>query len=106
MLGLVFTLAFALVASLVARRWYVVRRRQRIWARRPGFSSERPVAIRRYDELDEHTREARCSCGGTLRVRSEGGASTPAYNVRVVHTECARCEHNWDLFYDLSHLVH
>jgi hypothetical protein len=39
-------------------------------------------------------------------VRSEGGASTPAYNVRVVHTECARCEHNWDLFYDLSHLVH
>lgn len=106
MTALAFSAAIALAVGVLSWRAWQKRIRRRAWLMQPGRTPKRAITYRRYDQIDEAVRTARCPlCEGRYSVLSEG--STPGEIVgRVVHLECVQCEEEADLFFRAEELLH
>ena len=67
-----------------------------------GNHPDRPLEIKRFDQMDGHLQDNRCPCGGKWISRLEGSKSSGSIRLRVIHAECTRCETETDFFFDLS----
>ena len=106
MIALAFTAAIALVIGVLLWRAWQERTRRRAWLMQPGRTPQRAITYRRFDQIDEAVRTARCPlCEGRFRVLSEGGTRGEIVG-RVVHVECLRCEEETDLFFRAEKLLH
>src|SRR5690348_15846319 len=98
MAGLIFVLAIGLaLVALLVRRTRSARRRQTARAM-PGRSPERPLAVQRFDEMDEAVERTRCACGGRASFVSEASVEVGGGRLRVVHARCNDCDDDVDLF--------
>ena len=98
----------AAVAVVGTRAWKARRDRaaEDTWLDRPGYAADKPLAVQRYDELDDFVELARCPCGGLLDRIGEGSRTSARGRVRVVRTTCTTCERDVDLFFELTAIRH
>jgi hypothetical protein len=106
MMVVLFTLAIvAAVVSLGVRRL----RRQRLRraaGHRLGSSSERPIQVRSYGEMDEHLAQRWCVCGGYLERMGEGSRTAGGRQLRIARLRCQECEETSEVFFDTTEVLH
>ena len=106
MTALAFTATIAVVVGVLLWRAWQKRTRRHAWLMQPGRTPERAITYRRFDQIDEAVRTARCPlCEGRYSVLSEGSTLGEIVG-RVVHMECVQCEEEADLFFREEELLH
>ncbi len=105
MTGLLLTVA--LLAALAAAGWRALRRqrRRRLLAALPGGTRSTAIEVEAFSEIEDHLRVRECPCGGLLaslgeRSEREGGGMSRI--LRVVRTECRRCEELSEVWFDAT----
>jgi hypothetical protein len=75
-------------------------------ATRAGSSLENAIAIRRFDEMDDHLRTRWCHCGGYLERRGEGTRDAGGRRYRTARLRCQECETDAVVFFDTTEVLH
>jgi hypothetical protein len=101
-------LVAALLAAIVAMATRRLRRRRLAWlaTTRAGSSLETAIAVRRFDEIDDHLRGRWCHCGGYLERCGEGTREVGARRYRTARLRCQECEADVIVFFDTSDVLH
>ena len=103
MIGLLLGLAvLAAVVSVGVRRWQRLRARRR----RPGATIHRPVAVRRFDEIDAAVQGRPCWCGGFFVVAGETSRAVGERRFRIVRLVCNECERDELIYFDVTAVFH
>ena len=97
-------LSLAIIAAVCATGLRRLRRRRllRAAAQRPGVSPERAIAIRSYDEIDEHLARRWCICGGYLERSGEGTRVSDGRRFRIARLRCQECDRVDEVFFDTT----
>lgn len=101
-------LVAVLLAALVrmgARR-YRRGRLTRAATTRVGSSIATAIAVRRFDEIDEHLRARWCHCGGYLERCGEGTREIDGRRYRTARLRCQECQADAIVFFDTSDVLH
>lgn len=93
------------MAAMARQRWRRARLR-RLASELPGASAELAIPIASFDEIDDHVRRRRCTCGGYLARRGEGSREVTGRRLRVVRLECLDCERSVEVFFDTAGVAH
>jgi len=101
-------LVAALLAAIVglAGRKYRRGRLRRAATTRAGSSVEEAIAVRRFDEIDDHLSGRWCHCGGFLERRGEGSRRVADRNFRIVRLSCQECETEAEVYFDTTAVLH
>ncbi|HWP66971.1 MAG TPA: hypothetical protein VNO26_13800 [Candidatus Limnocylindria bacterium] len=101
-------LVAALLAALAAvgRRHYQRSRLRRAAATRAGGTPETAIAVRRFDEIDEHLRARWCHCGGYLERCGEGSREAGGRRYRTARLRCQECDVEAVVFFDTTEVLH
>jgi len=106
LVGLLLTLVLvAAVASVGRRRWHRHALR-RAAGRRPGSSPERAIAIRSWNELDDHLGKRWCACGGYLERAGEGTRESGGHRYRIARLRCQECDALDEVYFDTTEVLH
>ena len=100
-----FLLGLAVLAAVVAvgvRRW----QRVRVARRRPGATIHRPVAVRRFDEIDAVLQGRTCWCGGSFVLSGETSRAVGNRRFRVARLVCNECERDELMYFDVTAVFH
>jgi hypothetical protein len=98
-IGLVLSIVLlAAIARLGVRRW----QRARAAQRRPGATIHRPVAVRRFDEIDAAVQARECWCGGYFVASGETSRTFGERHFRVVRMVCNQCERDQLMYFDVT----
>jgi len=106
MTATLFSLLLIIVIALLARRRFAERKVKSEWKQEVGRSSDTPMRVSRFNEMDGFVRSNRCFCGGTPKIISEGTRTFDATTLRVIKGECIRCEEELYFFFQLDELSH
>ena len=100
-------LALAIIAAVCASGLRRLQRGRllRAAAQRPGVSAERAIAIRSYDEIDEHLARRWCLCGGYLERSGEGTRVSDGRRFRVARLRCQECDRVDEVFFDTTEVA-
>jgi len=98
----IFTFALLMAVGAMGARTLGKRRQRRVARLGVGRRPETPMVLPTFHELDRAAAAARCGCGGELIVLGEGSRTTPMGELRVVRSECAACEEEVDLFFQVT----
>jgi len=74
--------------------------------RRPGATIHLPVAVSRFDEIDDVLRGRRCWCGGSCAVAGETSRAVGQRRFRVARLVCTECERDELLYFDVTAAFH
>jgi hypothetical protein len=101
-------LVAALVAAIVSLAGRRHRRRRLVGAAatRAGSSPEAAIAVRRFDEIDEHVSGRWCHCGGYLERRGEGTREEGGRRYRLARLRCQECEAEAVVYFDTTEVLH
>ena len=87
---------FVAAIGLVLLTWWWQNRERReavsTLEKGPGRSASNPLRVSRFDEMDKFIASQRCHCAGHLSVVSEGGKVIEGVKLRVIRSDCERCE--------------
>jgi hypothetical protein len=106
MTALFFVIAITLAVGTVGYKSLTRRKRRRLWSTQTGCSPQKPVVVRRFDEMNHFVAMQRCPCGGRPSTVSEGSRSIHKMTIRVIRAQCVECEEELDFFFNLTHLEH
>jgi hypothetical protein len=98
-------LGLAVLVAVIAvgvRRW----QRTRTARRRPGATIRRPVAVRRFDEIDTALRGRTCWCGGSFVLSGETSRTVGDRRFRVARLVCNECERAELMYFDVTAVFH
>ena len=100
-------LALAIIAAVCASGLRRLQRGRllRAAAQRPGVSAEHAIAIRSYDEIDEHLARRWCLCGGYLERSGEGTRVSDGRRFRVARLRCQECDRVDEVFFDTTEVA-
>ncbi len=103
-MGLAISLALILALGFsgwrLASRISHSRRRRRL----PAESAATAVVVRSFDEIDEWLTESRCACSGSLTSLGEASEELDGRRLRIVRSECSRCEEERSLYFDVTRI--
>ena len=105
MTGLLLSLAIIAAVFATGVRHLRRRRLRRAHAERPGVSPERAIAIRSYDEMDDHLARRWCICGGYLERSGEGTRVSNGRRFRVARLRCQECDRVDEVFFDTTEVA-
>lgn len=106
MTGLLIAVVLVVAIAAVGTRRVRRRRLDRADATRAGSSTERPIYIRSFTEMDDHLSGMWCRCGGYLERLGEGTREMAGRRYRVARLACQECERVREVFFDATELVH
>ena len=101
-MGAAMMIALVLALAFSARRLFLRASLRRSQATASGGSPDTAIEVERYDDMDSELASRRCLCGGKLKILGEGTAEVGERSVRVVRTECDRCEELGWVYFDVS----
>jgi len=101
--GLIFGTVLIVVLGVTAWRAWKMRRDERT---RPGGTPETALVVHDFGDIDAACRTQTCVCGGPFVLRGEGPSESAGRRLRAAILECARCERERRLYFDLSELRH
>lgn len=101
-------MAVAIVAAVVtmARRRGRRSALRRAAQRRAGASPDRAIAVRSFQEIDDHLARRWCHCGGYLERTGEGTREIGGRRFRIARLRCQECEDSAEVFFDTTEVVH
>src|SRR5262245_12391338 len=101
-------MAIAIVAAVVAVARQRLRRSalRRAAATRAGASPDLAIAVRSFNEMDDHLGRRWCHCGGFLERTGEGSREIGGRRFRIARLQCQECEDAAEVFFDTTELVH
>ena len=103
MIGLVLGITvLAAVISVAFRRL----RRNRAARGRPGATIHRPVAVRRFDEIDDAVEGRECWCGGAFVLAGEASRIVGERRLRIARLVCNHCERDELIYFDVTEVFH
>jgi len=79
---------------------------RRQWLSLPAHSPQSAAHLDGFTQLDAWVGDAKCFCGGALRRLSEGSRTDLGITMRVVQTECSRCEESTALYFVVDAIQH
>ena len=101
---------FAIAIALVLVTFWARRKKstsaKAIWSQFPGRNPNDPIAVQRFDAIDEFVRHQRCVCGGIPDVVSEASKMIGNENLRVVRADCGECEEELYFFFRIDEMLH
>ncbi len=105
---LMLAIAVALLVALAfwARRRLLRRRLASLKRRLPGAAPSRALAVGSFDDIDEVIGRRHCSCGGRYRRLGEGMRAYKDRRLRAVRLECAVCEEEAEVYFDVTEMLH
>ena len=103
MIGLLLGIAvLAAVISVGIRRL----QRNRAARARPGATIHRPVAVHRFDEIDDAVQGRACWCGGTFVIAGEASRVVGERRFRIARLVCNQCERDELMYFDVTEVFH
>ncbi len=103
MIGLLLGITvLAAVITVGIRRW----QRHRAARGRPGATIHRPVAVRRFDEIDDAIRGRGCWCGGAFVMAGETSRVIGERRLRIARLVCNQCERDEFMYFDVTEVFH
>lgn len=95
----------AVIAAVVAV-WWRWRQERRLQQRQPGATIRLPIVVSGFDEIDAFVEGQRCSCGEALVLSGETSRQVGDRRYRIVRLVCTDCEHEQQVYFDVTAVFH